>query len=515
MKAAAGKGMIFLTAKTADAIAKEQVEPSEMNVFESLGEALGKALKHDTKAPVEAASPEYKKPDARAGVPRADDGTGPKTAGDKPAYCDTCGEYRAAREDGSCPSCGQPMGGKKETKQREKVEKKKDKAREKAEKKADFEPHAMPGTPMTDEEMQGQQDYVSDVGEEISPLDDMLNYPDPESPESTEEHQALVHAPKGESFVVKQDNQIVHGPCTMEECLDHIMEAQGEGIGLNRGGWEIEEAGPPLDAKGTTAFDVPLVNGQPQTGTHNSSKRADTADHNCTSCPHKESRHLASNGKCMDCGCKKYTSKFSEATNRSYTYNASKRADTADNPANQTKDGEGAMDPKTNKDKPVTAAISKVAYVTHCKGHKDSKGELAEWCVKSHETGKILSSHTSEEAAKKHLQDMHAHSGSAKAAEGINRRTREWTVIDPECPEAKSVQLNARNKHVNTCARCQAYNRQMSMEQPPAQPPAAPVAPRPAQQPQANATMLAALRDQLERAKEPTTRRPWRRYRGG
>lgn len=63
--------------------------------------------------------------------------------------------------------------------------------------------------------------------------------------------------------------------------------------------------------------------------------------------------------------------------------------------------------------------MRKVAYVAHCPGHKNSKGELAEWCVKSHETGKIISSHGTEAAAKKHLQDMHAHSGSKRAAYGV------------------------------------------------------------------------------------------------
>jgi len=57
-------------------------------------------------------------------------------------------------------------------------------------------------------------------------------------------------------------------------------------------------------------------------------------------------------------------------------------------------------------------SFRKRSYVEHCPGHKNSQGELAEWCIKSHETGKILSSHKSEGAAKKHLQDMHAHSGS-------------------------------------------------------------------------------------------------------
>ena len=45
--------------------------------------------------------------------------------------------------------------------------------------------------------------------------------------------------------------------------------------------------------------------------------------------------------------------------------------------------------------------------VVHKKGHKNSKGEKAEWCIVSHETGKILSSHKSKSAAEKHLGDMH------------------------------------------------------------------------------------------------------------
>lgn len=46
-------------------------------------------------------------------------------------------------------------------------------------------------------------------------------------------------------------------------------------------------------------------------------------------------------------------------------------------------------------------------YVCHVKGNRNSKGELAEWVIKSHETGKILSSHKSEKKAKEHLQQMH------------------------------------------------------------------------------------------------------------
>lgn len=56
-------------------------------------------------------------------------------------------------------------------------------------------------------------------------------------------------------------------------------------------------------------------------------------------------------------------------------------------------------------------------YVCHIKGHRNSKGELAEWVIKSHETGKILSSHKSEKKAKEHLQHMHIFRGEAVEGE--------------------------------------------------------------------------------------------------
>lgn len=45
-------------------------------------------------------------------------------------------------------------------------------------------------------------------------------------------------------------------------------------------------------------------------------------------------------------------------------------------------------------------------YVAKVPGHKNSKGETAEWVIKSHDTGKILSSHKSEDEAKEHLKHM-------------------------------------------------------------------------------------------------------------
>lgn len=57
----------------------------------------------------------------------------------------------------------------------------------------------------------------------------------------------------------------------------------------------------------------------------------------------------------------------------------------------------------------LTSQILKYSFVSKCPGHKNSSGELAEWCVKDHKDGHIISSHATEEAAKKHLQQMHIH----------------------------------------------------------------------------------------------------------
>jgi hypothetical protein len=65
------------------------------------------------------------------------------------------------------------------------------------------------------------------------------------------------------------------------------------------------------------------------------------------------------------------------------------------------------------------ASVLKVAYVSHCPGHRNSKGELAEWCIKDHKDDHIINSFKSEDAARKGLQNMHAHSGSAKKADAV------------------------------------------------------------------------------------------------
>lgn len=46
-------------------------------------------------------------------------------------------------------------------------------------------------------------------------------------------------------------------------------------------------------------------------------------------------------------------------------------------------------------------------YVKHMPGHKNSDGEDAPWVIINHKTGKVISSHKTKAAAKKHLQQMH------------------------------------------------------------------------------------------------------------
>jgi hypothetical protein len=52
------------------------------------------------------------------------------------------------------------------------------------------------------------------------------------------------------------------------------------------------------------------------------------------------------------------------------------------------------------------------SFIKKIKGHHNSSGDLAEYCILSHENGKILASFSNESDAKSHLQDMHSHKGS-------------------------------------------------------------------------------------------------------
>jgi len=66
--------------------------------------------------------------------------------------------------------------------------------------------------------------------------------------------------------------------------------------------------------------------------------------------------------------------------------------------------------------------MTKQAFVKKCPGNKNSKGESAEWCIVDHNTGKILSSHKTEEAAKSHRRDMEIHKKKGMYKQLIKRK---------------------------------------------------------------------------------------------
>jgi hypothetical protein len=96
------------------------------------------------------------------------------------------------------------------------------------------------------------------------------------------------------------------------------------------------------------------------------------------------------------------------------------------------------IDERWRDGKSLNASLNIVSFVKHCPGHKNSKGEAAPWCVVSHETGKILSSHKSEAEARAHLKqmEMHKHMGSALTPNEISKQAhcgpcsiQKWWVI--------------------------------------------------------------------------------------
>lgn len=87
------------------------------------------------------------------------------------------------------------------------------------------------------------------------------------------------------------------------------------------------------------------------------------------------------------------------------------------------------------------------------KGHKNSKGELAEWVIVQHNTGKLLSSHKSKSAAEKHLQQMEYYK-HAKTESVINYQKEYEVFVESVfeklgCPEASKPVLDGFQALIN------------------------------------------------------------------
>ena len=454
-KAAGGKKKIFLTVKTADAITQDQLEPQEMNVFDALSDALGSALKHPVKSPEEAGDKEYKKPDASADVPRADVGpvAGPtasvkasltphltdpkglsfKKKDKKAAY----GDDVVVKQDGRAVfgpvpaheamdwvleqlGTGVDRGGYEV---------------EPAGSSGDpFPLKSMPGTPMNQEEMETQQGYVDEMtrGGEITERDE-------NPPSNIPEYADRVYGPKEGSKTAddqeEEKRQQTNINLPLGDLLGGGADAGGaaEAVGgmaeelaplaMLASDWlnEKEDISPETVRCGGCKRDVWVEEMCPDCdrckrccicGKKAAKKTADTADNPANEKGGKgalfektdikdtrgEEPVLApdknASGKAPE-----PSKEYKEQGDDLERYKG-KKADTVDNLANE-KGGEGAMDPKTGKDKPKTAAIraakatlaslkeklatfAKVAYVVYV------PEERLPWIIKDASTGETI-----------------------------------------------------------------------------------------------------------------------------
>src|SRR5271157_470145 len=97
----------------------------------------------------------------------------------------------------------------------------------------------------------------------------------------------------------------------------------------------------------------------------------------------------------------------------------------------------------------MSASLKKVAYVAHVPGHKNSKGEAAPWVIKQHNTDKILESFKSEQAAKDGLKNMESHKGSKQADDQNDaaQKTNDATQAIEKAWRAKSQGADAIADH--------------------------------------------------------------------
>jgi hypothetical protein len=82
--------------------------------------------------------------------------------------------------------------------------------------------------------------------------------------------------------------------------------------------------------------------------------------------------------------------------------------------------------------------LYKIAYVSHCPGHRNSKGESAEWCIKDHKDDHIINSFKSEEAAKNGLKNMESHKGSKEACLPPAAHETPFTNVGPGTAPAEA-----------------------------------------------------------------------------
>jgi hypothetical protein len=96
-KSASSKAKVFLSAKTADAITQEMLDPQELNVFESLDQALTQALMPETTPVNEFAEGDFKPPTSHE-IPEADVAAAPDNTPSEPKISKKVGKVKTKKK---------------------------------------------------------------------------------------------------------------------------------------------------------------------------------------------------------------------------------------------------------------------------------------------------------------------------------------------------------------------------------------------------------------------------------
>jgi len=99
----------------------------------------------------------------------------------------------------------------------------------------------------------------------------------------------------------------------------------------------------------------------------------------------------------------------------------------------------------------ISNRTNKVSTIQFLKNHKNSKNENAPWIIRSHSSGKILSSHKTKEDAVKHLKDIEGYKkGSIKFGFFSEEKRKEiivwiWLNGDKDKDQIKEIIQNKYN----------------------------------------------------------------------
>ncbi len=427
-----GKPRLALTFKTADEVTKEVLEPEEMNVFDSLDQALRNSLLPETKTVDEAGEKGFKEPAKGEAVPRLSSKEAeyqPKTG--QPCSC------KPGQQRDNCPQCegtGQRIDfaairnkNKSSAAECEKCEGDgckfcNNKGTKKADAHAVFETpitNVGPGTGAHDEANQRTEGYVK---EKDVPKATINSAPIGIALDETGVPRRAEEERKEKSAAAKVAHGYIafYGGKRVEIQADSLYGAKLKAIEMlkvpksKQGLLAVELAEKDGEQVTTTITSTDKqakrVNFTPLCDTERMPKKGDLSS--VISAAFDKARKT---GDKSDWPPKEFTQYCASLSQDNQAHHA-----VADHQKeiNAGKWGTTPLSISSSLYGKITiTAATKVAYVSHCPGHTNSKGEAAPWCIRQHNTDKILESFKTKGEAESGLKNMESHKGSDESTE--------------------------------------------------------------------------------------------------